>query len=181
LRNERSFTNQVQNKNNTNKGAAKMTEMKNNLMRNAIVETKVPEEVECEPLVQLEATETIAEEKAMFELENDVLVEFGDRTFRAEFEVERFLATLTEAQLAEAEVLVDDDTFVVFYPILNKRSEDGRRSGHHFDLDCPRPTVAAADVPELVGVFADQSQPFNGSWSNSRDAALAVLLASVRL
>lgn len=158
-----------------------MTEMEKNLMRNAIVETKVPEEVKCEPLVRLEATETLTEEKAMFELETDVLVEFGDRTFRAEFEVERFLATLTEAQLAEAEVLVDDDTFVVFYPLLSKKSEGGRRNGYHFDLDCPRPTVAAADVPELVGVFADQSQSFNGARPASRDAALAVLLASVRL
>ncbi len=157
-----------------------MNEIKPDFEQAASVDT---ERAECEPIMRTEVTEIIKEEKAMYELENDVLVEYGDRTYRTEHELNRFLSTLTEAQLAETEVLVDDETFVVFYPLLVSASEGRaeRLSGYHFDSDSLRPTVAAADVPELVGIFADQSQPFNSPCPPDRAAALAVLLASVRL
>ena len=58
----------------------------------------------------------------MFELNetlelNETTLTWVDRTYRTERGLRRFLATLTEAQLEQAEILVDDDTFVVFYPV----------------------------------------------------------------
>jgi hypothetical protein len=177
VKNERLITIQQQKHSQTDEGTAKMEEMRTDPMRSAKAECKV---VECKPR-ETETHLTMCEEKTMFELEN-VLVEYGDRTFRAEYEVERFLATLTEAQLAEAEVLVDDNSYVVFYPLLPK-AEGERRSGYHFDLDSPRPIIVSADVPELVGVTADQSEEcnFSSDYVKDRAAGLATLLASVRL
>ncbi len=43
---------------------------------------------------------------------------FADRTYRTRRALRRFLATLTPGQLAQTEVMVDDDTYVVFYPVL---------------------------------------------------------------
>ena len=37
------------------------------------------------------------------------------RTYRTEWDLRRFLSTLTADQLAEAQVIEDDGTFVVFY------------------------------------------------------------------
>ena len=119
-------------------------------------------------------TEQIEEKETMFELDQTVSVEFDDRTYQTEAELRRFLTTLTDAQLAATEVIVDDDSFVVFYPLLPKVGS----SGYHFDTDYPRPTVASAEVPELVGVIANQSRPVTLA---ERQAGLAILLASVRL
>ncbi len=121
----------------------------------------------------------VLEDNAMLELD-EVLVEYGDRTFYAEYEVQRFLATLTEAQQAEAEVLVDDESYVVFYPLLPSAAVAAGRSGFHFDMDSPRPTVKSVDVPELVGIFADQSGD-GAARLNQRAIGIAVLLASVQL
>ena len=96
-----------------------------------------------------------------FDLESLVEVEFADCTFDSEQELAEFLKTLTEAQLRETEVIADDDTFVVFFPVMPVRVEmprmpQPRRSGFHFDTDEPRPTVRSAEIPELVGILAEQ-------------------------
>ena len=128
------------------------------------------EGAECNQIVA--NTEKIEENKTMCELE---FTEFDDRTYRTEAELTRFLNTLTEAQLAEAEIIVDDDTFVVFYPLLPKVAH----SGFHFDTDYIRPTVASAEVPALIGMIAEQTRP--AVTVADRQAGLAILLASVRL
>src|SRR5262245_41945148 len=75
----------------------------------------------------------------MFELNetlelNETTLTWVDRTYRTERGLRRFLATLTEAQLEEAEILVDDDTFVVFYPVAVPARKAGPDSAFHFDL-----------------------------------------------
>ncbi|HEX2911597.1 MAG TPA: hypothetical protein VH186_12375 [Chloroflexia bacterium] len=150
-----------------------MTNLENNQAEKVNFEDIVI--AQCGTVEEAEVNEII-EENTMLEL--DVVVEYGDQTYHTEYELQRFLATLTEAQLAETEVLVDDDSFVVFYPLMPACTESVKSSGHHFDTDTPRPTVKSASVPEPVGILADQF-PINGILD--RDAALAVLLASVRL
>lgn len=103
----------------------------------------------------------VSKEKVMFELEFETLVdvEFADCTFATEEELVKFLKTLTETQLRDTEVLEDDNTFVVFYPLLPEKVDTSRktpRSGYHFDTDAPRPTVHSDEVPELVGILAEQ-------------------------
>lgn len=158
-----------------------MTEMINEQNQAKIGRIEDIQVVECKNIAEVQMTE-IAQEKevqTMFELERDVLVEYVDRTFRVETELKRFLATLSAEQLAETEVMVDDDTFVVFYPVAV--SVEVRRSGFHFDTDTPRPSPLSVNCPELVGVYADQSHPSATPTEAQRAAGLAVLLASVRL
>ncbi len=106
-------------------------------------------------------TGQVSGEKVMFELEIETLVgvEFTDCTFDTEEELVKFLKTLTETQLRDTEVLEDDGAFVVFYPLLPEKVDTSRktpRTGYHFDTDAPRPTVHSDEVPELVGLLAEQ-------------------------
>src|SRR4051794_21682505 len=137
-----------------------MTEEKMNL--NELVCTE-PRELSgnFETVEETGLTGQVSKEKVMFELEFETLVyvEFSDCTFATEEELAKFLKTLTETQLRDTEVLEDDDTFVVFYPLLPKKVANSRktpRSGYHFDTDAPRPTVHSDEVPELVGILAEQ-------------------------
>lgn len=116
----------------------------------------------------------------MFEVEHKLLVEYTDQTFYSERELNRFLTTLSESQLAETEVMVDDDTFVVFYPVLAPRLG---RSGYHFDTDCPRPAVGAevGRMPESFSVYAEGFEPGSAQVEDERAKARAILLASIRL
>ncbi len=69
-------------------------------------------------------------------------VVFADRTYRSKRALSRFLATLSPSQLTQTEVLVDDDTFVVFYPLLNERTT------RHFDTS-DSPAGRSASEPSL--------------------------------
>lgn len=134
-------------------------------------ETSQTEEVEiaeCKSVV-LEQARTIEENKTMLDVK-EMLV-FTDRTYKTEYELKRFLSTLTESQLAHTEVIADDDTFVVFYPRL--RQPAVRKSGFHFDTDSFRPVQIEAELPEWASELAPHSP--------ERAAGMAVLLASVRL
>jgi len=128
-------------------------------------------------------TGPVAKEKVMFELEFESLVdvEFTDCTFDTEEELVMFLRTLTETQLRDTEVLEDDDTFVVFYPMLPKKVATSRkapRSGYHFDTDAPRPTVHCDEVPELVGLLAEQ---FRLPGGDGKSEARREMLASISI
>ena len=136
-----------------------MTEEKIN--SNELVITELEVSGKFESIQEARISAQFSKEKVMFELELESLVEveFADCTFDSEQELVKFLKTLTEAQLSEAEVITDDDSFVVFYPLVCVQVELPRktpRSGHHFDTDAPRPTVRSAEVPELVGLLAEQ-------------------------
>lgn len=129
-------------------------------------------------------TGPVAKEKVMFELDFESLVEveFADCTFDTEEELVTFLRTLTETQLRDTEVLEDDASFVVFYPLLPKKVDTSRkapRSGYHFDTDAPRPTVPSEEVPELVGSFAEQFR-FPGS-EGAKTEARRAMLASIAI
>ncbi|NWJ95488.1 MAG: hypothetical protein HXX20_06850 [Chloroflexi bacterium] len=90
----------------------------------------------------------------MFELDktlDQTTLTWIDRTYRTEQGLRRFLATLTPAQLAEAEVLVDDDTFVVFYPVVVAVKKAGRQTPFHFDL-----TEGSESLPLSQGEEEDQ-------------------------
>ncbi len=74
----------------------------------------------------------------MFETLNSELVNppsftYADRTYRTRRSLRRFLATLTPAQLAHTEVMVDDENFVVFYPVISgnqaRHFDTGENSG----------------------------------------------------
>jgi len=67
-------------------------------------------------------------------------VVFTDRTYRTKRALSRFLATLSPSQLAQTEVLVDDDTFVVFYPLLNERIN------RHFDTSDSPASRSASEL-----------------------------------
>ena len=126
----------------------------------------------------------------MFELNetlelNEMTLTWVDRTYRTERGLRRFLATLSEAQLAEAEVMVDDDTFVVFYPVLVPARNAGPDSAFHFDL-----TLGDSDSCSQLGVSAEQRQPEQievldeaeeARRKAERAAAFQVLLAGVLL
>lgn len=117
----------------------------------------------------LEQTKPIEEMNAMFDLKEKIV--FADRTYKTEHELNRFLATLSDTQRAHAEVIADDDTFVVFYPRL--RQPAARKSGYHFDTDSVRP----AQIEAGVGGWTSELAPH----SPDRAAGLAILLASVQL
>jgi hypothetical protein len=128
-------------------------------------------------------TGQVSEEKVMFELELETLVdvEFTDCTFTTEEELVKFLKTLTETQLRDTEVLEDDDTFVVFYPLLPVKVATSRktpRSGYHFDTDAPRPTVHSDEAPELVGILAEQ---FCLPAERAQGQAMREMLASISI
>jgi len=118
------------------------------------------------------------EQKAMFELDktlelNHPTLTWIDRTYRTERGLRRFLATLTQAQLAEAEVMVDDDTFVVFYPVALpvKKSHP---IVFHFDLEGQSDLVQTS--PEYLMRASAQALP-----ETERVAAFNIVLAGVRL
>jgi hypothetical protein len=74
---------------------------------------------------------------------------FADRTYRSKRALSRFLKTLTPAQLVHTEILVDDDTFVVFFPVMPKPA------GPHFDTgeshsDSPVPSGEAFGLVERI-------------------------------
>jgi len=127
-------------------------------------------------------TGPVSRENVMFELEFDTLVdvEFADGTFATEEELVKFLKTLTETQLRDTEVLEDDGTFVVFYPLLPKKvaTSPKPRSGYHFDTDSPRPTVHSDEVPELVGLLAEQ---FRLPGEAGKGGAMREMLASISI
>lgn len=128
-------------------------------------------------------TGPVSQEKAMFELEFDV--QFGDCTFGTEEDLVKFLKTLTETQLRDTEVLEDDDTFVVFYPLVTKRVDTSRktpRSGYHFDTDAPRPTVHSDEVPELVGILAEQFRlPGEGRQGDGKSETMREMFAAISI
>lgn len=118
------------------------------------------------------------EQKVMFDLElktpeKTVEVQsWADRTCISKRSLKRFLATLTPAQLAQAEVIVDDDSFTVFYPILTGTTA---ASGAHFDGGnnvIEKPCNESATAPEPEPSIMSQED-----W----DKALTVLLSSVKL
>jgi hypothetical protein len=141
------------------KGSNLMTEEKGNL--NQLVLSELEVSGKFESVEEARITNQVSKENVMFDLELESLVEveFADHTFDSEQELAKFLETLTEAQLRDTEVLVDDGSFVVFFPLLVVPAElPGKtsHSGYHFDTDAPRPTVPSAEVPELVGLLAEQ-------------------------
>lgn len=145
------------------KGGDLMTEEKINPNELIFTELEVSGKFQTkfESIQEARISAQVSKEKVMFELELESLVEveFADCTFDSEQELAKFLKTLTEAQLSETEVIADDDSFVVFYPLVRVQVELPRkapRSGYHFDTDAPRPTVRSAEVPELVGLLAEQ-------------------------
>ncbi len=81
----------------------------------------------------------LQESKAMSEFEfssnlgNKPGLTWQDRTYKTESGLRRFLKTLSVEQLAEAEVLVDDSSFVVFFPIFLQASK-ATTGGFQFDL-----------------------------------------------
>lgn len=102
----------------------------------------------------------------MFELNetlelNEMTVTWVDRTYRTERGLRRFLATLTPAQLEEAEVLVDDDTFVVFYPVTVP-ARKAHRSVFHFDLnadsDGSLPVCGTGPEPKIAVELQEEQQ-----------------------
>lgn len=118
------------------------------------------------------------EQKAMFELElrtPDFAAEveaWADKTCISKRSLRRFLATLTPAQLAQAEVIVDDDSFTVFYPILAGTTA---ASGAHFDGG-----EAVVEAPCSQPELQPEPQPATMS-QDDWDKALQVLLSSVKL
>jgi hypothetical protein len=140
-------------------GSNLMTEGK--LYRNELVATDLDGVNEFETVEEARTTAQVSKENVMFDLELEpaLEVEYADCTVYSEQELGNFLATLTETQLRDTQVLVDDDSFVVFYPLVRVSVEvtgPAPRSGYHFDMDGPRPTVPSAEVPELVGCLAEQ-------------------------
>lgn len=116
---------------------------------------------EFETVEETRITAQVSKENGMSDLELEPVleVEYADCTVYSEQELVNFLATLSAAQLSDTQVLADDDSFVVFYPLQAVPVELPRltpRSGYHFDTDEPRPTVFSAEVPELVGRLAEQ-------------------------
>ncbi len=78
------------------------------------------------------------EENTMFDLDTVVSLHYADRSFTSEAELQFFLLSLSQEQLAQTEVVQDDATFVVFYPQMPATTAiNPRRSGHHFDMDGP--------------------------------------------
>jgi hypothetical protein len=66
----------------------------------------------------------------MFDNEiNELLTQtiIADRTFNNKRALNRFLKTLTPAQIIETQIMVDDEMFVVFFPVSATSSE------RHFD------------------------------------------------
>jgi hypothetical protein len=116
----------------------------------------------------------------MFELDktlelNETTLTWVDRTYRTERGLRRFLATLTPAQLAEAEVLVDDDTFVVFYPIVMPVKKVGREVVFHFDLTEGSESCPLAQEDQPLSIFETEAEKVE------RARAFNSLLASVQL
>jgi hypothetical protein len=116
----------------------------------------------------------------MFELDetlelNETTLTWVDRTYRTERGLRRFLATLTPAQLAEAEVLVDDNTFVVFYPVVMPVKKAGREVVFHFDLTEGSESCPPAQDDRRIPAFDTETEKVE------RARAFNSLLASVRL
>jgi hypothetical protein len=171
------------------------------IMKASFVEGNGTNQAECENIVSLKDTgveventtlnlmgdtRTNEENKTMFDVKETRALVFADRTYKTEVEVNRFLKTLTPEQLDRAEVMVDDDTFVVFYPRL--RQPAAFKSGFHFDCDSVRPATVEADARLLGDSDGDCGAEYQGGVipqhdfsEQERAAALAVLLASVRL
>jgi 23S rRNA A2030 N6-methylase RlmJ len=105
---------------------------------------------------------------------------FVDKTYSTKSGLKKFLSTLTPSQLAQAQVLVDDDTYVVFYPVVKTK-----RSRAHFDTGdtvlaknvdlCPQPVVEVN--PDNSGLDSD------GLTNEERalNEAYAILLAGIKL
>ncbi len=142
-------------------------------------------------------------EYALMEMETFEQVEtaetWADRTCVSKRSLKRFLETLTPAQLAHANVMVDDDSYVVFYPILTSA---GVAAGSHFDdgglsadslpysqgnqtlitnadKNCHRPKPASKTVVEISGEM--QPSDFGEMSQEDWQQALNVLISSVRL
>ena len=145
-------------------------------------ELKIPEYAPVETFEQSETAET-----------------WADRTCVSKRSLKRFLETLTPTQLAQANVMVDDDSYIVFYPIL---SSAGVAVGSHFDdgglstdsspfpssdqslianidKNCRRPKPAPKTLVEISA--KKQSSDFGAESQPDRQQALTVLLSSVRL
>lgn len=123
----------------------------------------------------------------MFELNetlelNEMTMTWNDRTYRTERGLRRFLATLSEAQLAEAEIMVDDDTFVVFYPVLVPVRKEGPDSAFHFDLsDHSEGSCPLTGTKVEVQQSGQLEEAEEARRKAERAAAFQVLLAGVLL
>jgi len=133
------------------------------------------------------------EQNTMFDFELKVpeiesVETWADRTCVSKRSLKRFLATLTPTQLAHAEVVVDEESYIVFYPILTQQVASG---GPHFDDGLaielhtasnfqPKIAVAIEVGAECSNPSAHQSE-FSELTQDEWDKALGVLLSSVKL
>ncbi len=129
----------------------------------------------------------------MFELNetlelNELTLTWVDRTYQTERGLRRFLATLTPEQLAEAEVLVDDDTFVVFYPVAVPATKTGPDGAFHYDLGedgTSRPAAGRSECRDSMSVTVkvelETSEAEEARRKAERVTAFNILLAGVRL
>ena len=133
-------------------------------------------------------TQVQEEQKTMFELELKLPISveevqtWADRTCISKRSLNRFLNTLTPSQLAQAEVIVDEDSYIVFYPVLNVGAvgphfDEGLSGGSPLEAET-QPTLKA----ELECSSAqNRSADFNELSQDDWDRALSILLSSVKL
>lgn len=108
---------------------------------------------------------------------NEKTLTWVDRTYRTERGLRKFLATLNPAQLQEAEILVDDETFVVFYPVEVPAQK--ANSPFHFDLTLENQPLQVREQ-ELIKTNAAQDEAC-ARRQTEREVAFNILLAGVRL
>lgn len=113
---------------------------------------------------------SVIEEKKMCE------VMYMEQTYQTEYEVEQFVASLSEAQRCDAQVIVDDDSFVVFYPVEVAPQVTKPRGNYHFDTREPH---ASGITPEPINNNKTDWQTASVQDEHAHD--IAALLASVRL
>jgi 23S rRNA A2030 N6-methylase RlmJ len=126
-----------------------------------------------------EVKELSGELKNVPVFEEEKQMTFVDKTYNTKSGLKKFLATLTPAQLAQAQVLVDDDTYVVFYPVVKTK-----RVRAHFDTG---EAVIAERVdlcPQAVAEVSSTNNLSDASLTDEEKAlqeAYAILLAGIKL
>jgi hypothetical protein len=123
---------------------------------------------------QFEKVQVLEEEK----------MTFVDKTYNTKSGLKKFLATLTPSQLAQAQVLVDDDNYVVFYPVVAK----AKRVRPHFDTGTNPVIAKPVDLCPAVAVAevnqsgkADLSDTYLTDEEKALQEAYAILLVGIRL
>lgn len=136
--------------------------------------------------------QTQKEQKKMvdFELKVPEAVEevetWADRTCVSKRSLNRFLATLTPVQLAQAEVIVDDNSYIVFYPVLTSTTSNGAHFDEGLSPDGP-PPITAKPIAEIEPICQETlatkaaSSSLNNLNQDEWDKALVILLSSVKL